>query len=152
MWLNFKEMNSLSCCCCRLSGCDSKGPLNCSGCFSASYCSRYSGERKKNILKYLKYWGFFILSLISHVHFTIREHQKQDWSAHRAACAPFKLVRKPGVGRHLVATRDISPGEVILQGGYTPAANLVVPVLVFLGCYETCTWHKQNLIVGHRYF
>ena len=129
-------MNSLSCCCCRLSGCDSKGPLNCSGCFSASYCSRYSGERKKNILKYLKYWFFFILSLISHVHFTIREHQKQDWSAHRAACAPFKLVRKPGVGRHLVATRDISPGEVILQGRYSRTVlriRIRIPFLVGSG-------------------
>ena len=41
-----------------------------------------------------------------------RAHQRAAWPQHRRHCAPFRIVTAPGVGRHLVATRDI--------GGYSP--------------------------------
>ena len=39
------------------------------------------------------------------VKYCSKEHQRQDWKTHKAQCRPFKVVRSPGVGRHLVATR-----------------------------------------------
>ena len=30
-------------------------------------------------------------------------------------CAPFRVLQKPNVGRFLIATRDIEPGELILK-------------------------------------
>ena len=36
-----------------------------------------------------------------------RAHQRAAWPQHRRHCAPFRIVTAPGVGRHLVATRDI---------------------------------------------
>ena len=44
-----------------------------------------------------------------------KECQRQDWPRHRPQCRPFRIVTSPGVGRHLVATRDIGPGEIILE-------------------------------------
>ena len=79
-----------------------------------------------------------------------KEHQKQDWSRHRRLCRPFRIVTSPGVGRHLVATRDIGPGEVIMSeppitGGprqYTSPVCLGCHAPVSLSGYrcQTCSW------------
>ena len=79
-----------------------------------------------------------------------KEHQRQDWPVHKAKCRPFKVVRSARVGRHLVATRDIRPGEVILceppvTGGprqYTPPLCLGCHRPVSLAGYRcsTCQW------------
>ena len=46
-------------------------------------------------------------------------HQKSHWkSKHRSQCCPFKIVKnpqKPELGRFVVATRDIAPGEIIME-------------------------------------
>ncbi|XP_060523200.1 uncharacterized protein LOC132700097 [Cylas formicarius] len=43
-----------------------------------------------------------------------KEHQKSHWKDHRAVCRPFEIVVDPDIGRCLVATRDLKPGDLIL--------------------------------------
>ena len=56
---------------------------------------------------------------------------------HRSgACQPFELRTKEGVGRYLVATRDIQPFEVILEDacvGWGPFVDLKI---VCLACMQ----------------
>lgn len=44
-----------------------------------------------------------------------REHQKEDWSAHKPTCQPFKVQHDDRLGRYLVASRDIRADEVVLK-------------------------------------
>ena len=45
--------------------------------------------------------------------------QRAHWkSKHKSQCCLFKIVKnpeKPELGRYVVATRDIAPGEVIME-------------------------------------
>ena len=65
-----------------------------------------------------------------------KEHQRQDWTLHKAQCRPFKVVRSPEVGRHLVATRDIRPGEVILEEPPVTGGPRQYTAPVCLGCHK----------------
>ena len=73
-----------------------------------------------------------------------KEHQRKDWARHRRQCSPFKIVSSPGVGRHLVATRDISPGEVILTEVPITCGPKQYTAPVCLGC------HKFVPLSGYR--
>ena len=73
-----------------------------------------------------------------------KEHQKKDWANHRKLCSPFKIVQKPGYGRHLVATRDIKPGEVILEEVPVTCGPKQYTAPVCLGC------HKLVSLSGYR--
>lgn len=44
-----------------------------------------------------------------------REHQKEDWMAHRMICSPIKVCHNEKVGRYYTATRNIKAGEIILR-------------------------------------
>ncbi|KAL1115615.1 hypothetical protein AAG570_005905 [Ranatra chinensis] len=44
-----------------------------------------------------------------------REHQKAHWSKHKHICKPFTVKEDGVLGRHLVATRRIRRGEVVLK-------------------------------------
>ena len=73
-----------------------------------------------------------------------KEHQREHWKVHRAQCRPFKVVRAPGVGRHLVATRDISPGEIILEEPPVTGGPRQYTAPVCLGC------HRPVSLTGYR--
>jgi len=73
-----------------------------------------------------------------------KEHQKKDWTNHRKVCSPFKIAQKSGVGRHLVATRDIQPGEVIFEEVPVTAGPKQYTPPVCLGC------HKLVSLTGYR--
>ena len=64
-----------------------------------------------------------------------KECQRQDWAKHRPRCRPFRIVTSPGVGRHLVATRDIGPGEVILEEAPITGGPRQYTAPVCLGCH-----------------
>ncbi|CAH2044084.1 unnamed protein product, partial [Iphiclides podalirius] len=50
------------------------------------------------------------------VYYCSRTHQKQGWKeGHRSKCCPYKIQFSPTQGRHMIATRDIRQGEVILK-------------------------------------
>jgi len=44
-----------------------------------------------------------------------RSHQSEDWPRHRSACSAWKVDHDPDLGRHLLATRDLAPGDVIIS-------------------------------------
>ncbi|KAJ8923004.1 hypothetical protein NQ315_001552 [Exocentrus adspersus] len=43
-----------------------------------------------------------------------KEHQKKHWKVHKSLCRPFEVTQEPEVGKCLVATRDLKPGDLIL--------------------------------------
>ncbi|KYN08068.1 Protein msta, isoform B [Cyphomyrmex costatus] len=69
-----------------------------------------------------------------------KSHQSQDWPRHRSTCNGWEIDRDPVLGRHLLATRDLAPGDVILTetplvwGPSIHDANQRVCV----GCGERC--------------
>ncbi|XP_063227189.1 SET domain-containing protein SmydA-8-like isoform X2 [Bacillus rossius redtenbacheri] len=70
-----------------------------------------------------------------------RDHQRTDWKAHRQQCKPlcFKVCEDAVLGRHLVATRDILMGEVVLKESPLVAGPAQITVPVCLGCYSILT-------------
>lgn len=44
-----------------------------------------------------------------------KSHQSQDWPRHRSTCCAWRIDRDPDLGRHLLATRDLAPGDVIFS-------------------------------------
>ncbi|XP_061718853.1 SET domain-containing protein SmydA-8 isoform X1 [Cydia pomonella] len=50
------------------------------------------------------------------VYYCSRAHQKLGWrEGHKFKCCAFKVQYSDTIGRHMVATRDIQPGEMILK-------------------------------------
>ncbi|CAH0564026.1 unnamed protein product [Brassicogethes aeneus] len=43
-----------------------------------------------------------------------KDHQKSHWKTHKTLCRPFEVQENKDIGKCLVATRDLSPGDVIL--------------------------------------
>lgn len=68
------------------------------------------------------------------VHYCSREHQKADWKSHKKMCKPFKVCTDEIFGRHLVALRDIKPGEIVLQERPLIWGPSQITVPVCLGC------------------
>nr|CAD7264050.1 unnamed protein product [Timema shepardi] len=54
-------------------------------------------------------------SACKQVAYCTKEHQKQDWKRHKEVCRPFVVCSSPEMGRHLLASRDLTPGDVILS-------------------------------------
>lgn len=44
-----------------------------------------------------------------------RSHQAEDWPRHRSACHAWEIGHDPDLGRYLLATRDLAPGDAILS-------------------------------------
>ncbi|RZB39814.1 msta, isoform B-like [Asbolus verrucosus] len=44
-----------------------------------------------------------------------KEHQKKHWKTHKLLCRPYEIISTKEVGRCLVATRDLNPGDLILS-------------------------------------
>ncbi|KAL0274822.1 UNVERIFIED_CONTAM: hypothetical protein PYX00_002854 [Menopon gallinae] len=69
-----------------------------------------------------------------------KEHQKLHWkSGHKEQCKPiFRIEVNDVLGRHLVATRDIKAGELILQEPPLIVGPKAVSLPVCLGCHSVC--------------
>lgn len=68
-----------------------------------------------------------------------KEHQRQDWPRHRPACQAWEIRENSELGRHLLASRDLSPGDVILAESplvWGPALHLDQRVCI--GCGKQC--------------
>lgn len=44
-----------------------------------------------------------------------KSHQSRDWPRHRPICCAWEIRSDSRLGRHLLATRDLMPGDVILS-------------------------------------
>lgn len=69
------------------------------------------------------------------VYYCSKEHQKIDWkNGHKACCAPFRIDANETLGRHLVATRKIKEGEVILRKSPLLSGPKMASYPMCLGC------------------
>ncbi|XP_034188747.2 SET and MYND domain containing, arthropod-specific, member 5 [Osmia lignaria lignaria] len=50
-----------------------------------------------------------------HQFYCNKEHQKQDWPRHKSICQAWVIHEDSELGRHLLASRDLDPGDVILS-------------------------------------
>lgn len=75
-----------------------------------------------------------------------KEHQKQDWrGSHKSVCKPlFRLEVNEVWGRHLLATRNISKGELIFQEPPLVIGPKAVTVPLCLGCHLPCGDKRRN--------
>ncbi len=80
------------------------------------------------------------------VSYCSREHQKADRKRHKQTCFPAVLTFSEALGNHLVATREIRKGEIILEDEpllLGPRSNLAHFAKICLGCCaEVQTDHK----------
>lgn len=68
-----------------------------------------------------------------------REHQTQDWPRHRKGCGVLALRSDSQVGRHVVATKDIPAGTLLMREVplvVYPKVSASKPVPVCVGCYK----------------
>jgi len=80
------------------------------------------------------------------------ECQKSDWPSHKPSCTkPYTVKENDIVGRYMVATRNLSPGDIILR----EKAAVVGPSLeqskpICLGCSAALTksWHLCSICQG----
>eukprot|EP00095_Tigriopus_kingsejongensis_P011425 maker-scaffold953_size76948-snap-gene-0.8 protein:Tk11425 transcript:maker-scaffold953_size76948-snap-gene-0.8-mRNA-1 annotation:"hypothetical protein DAPPUDRAFT_194440" len=87
-----------------------------------------------------------------------REHQKQHWKKHKTNCCAFKICSSSVIGRHVVATRDLRPGELVLSENPLLIAPMAYTVPICLACFKpvdgsirctTCGWPMcSDLCIG----
>lgn len=68
-----------------------------------------------------------------------KSHQSQDWPHHKSTCNPWEMCHDLNVGRCLLATRDLTPGDVILSE--TPLVwgpSIHVDQRLCVGCGKQC--------------
>lgn len=68
-----------------------------------------------------------------------KEHQKEHWPSHKNVCKPYKIERTDEMGRYMVASRDIKPGELIIKESPVVIGPRIDSVPLCLGCYKTAT-------------
>ncbi|XP_066246826.1 SET domain-containing protein SmydA-8-like isoform X1 [Euwallacea similis] len=68
------------------------------------------------------------------VYYCSREHQKSDWKKHKTTCKSYKICKDDVIGRYLVASKDIKPGEIVIQEPSLIQGPTQVTVPVCLGC------------------
>lgn len=88
------------------------------------------------------------------VSYCSKKHQKEDWKAHRPDCFPATEQYNKELGRYLVATKNISPGEKIFEEkpllsgptSYHQDAGVSSPNLrpICLGCCQVLSGTFKN--------
>ena len=63
-----------------------------------------------------------------------RDHQRQHWKVHKIQCTPCKLNISTELGYHIVASRDIQQGEIILKENPIIQGPKIVSLPSCLGC------------------
>lgn len=70
------------------------------------------------------------------VGFCARDHQLTGWVKHRPKCRPWRVQATPELGRFMVATRDVAPGELLLSDPPLLMGPKMLTEPVCLGCYR----------------
>lgn len=68
-----------------------------------------------------------------------KSHQSRDWPRHRSACIAWEIGRDANLGRYLLATRDLAPGDAILSEAplvWGPSIHATQRLCV--GCGKRC--------------
>lgn len=71
------------------------------------------------------------------------EHQKRHWPEHKNLCNPYSIERNDTLGRYLVATREIKPGEVILKEKPLVLGPRVDSAPICLTCYRPLSLYQE---------
>lgn len=92
------------------------------------------------------------------IYYCSREHQKYDWTNHKTKCSPYKMEINDILGRHLIATRNIKAGEIIMRKNPLIIGPKTASFPLCLGCHKKinidndfyrctkCNWPMCNLI------
>ncbi|XP_033608644.1 SET domain-containing protein SmydA-8 isoform X3 [Cryptotermes secundus] len=72
------------------------------------------------------------------------EHQRSHWPEHKSLCSPYSIERTDTLGRYLVATRDIKPGEVILKEKPLVVGPRVDSFPICLACYRPLPIYQES--------
>ncbi|XP_064097943.1 SET domain-containing protein SmydA-8-like [Macrobrachium nipponense] len=70
------------------------------------------------------------------VFYCSRECQKEDWKTHKGRCKPYVVQVHPVYGRHMVASRDIRAGEIIIKEQPVVIGPKQRSVPLCLGCHK----------------
>lgn len=71
------------------------------------------------------------------IYYCSREHQKLDWkNGHKTKCAPYKTETNEILGRHLIATRHIKAGEIIMKKNPLVIGPKIASFPTCLGCHK----------------
>ena len=65
-----------------------------------------------------------------------RAHQISNWKTHMKECKPYKIMQNDVLGRHLVATRDIKAGELLIEDPNLIMGPKLITEPVCLACYR----------------
>ncbi|XP_066950946.1 uncharacterized protein [Macrobrachium rosenbergii] len=68
--------------------------------------------------------------------FCARDHQLEGWVKHKPKCRPWRVASSDDLGRFMVATRDITPGELLIQDPPLLLGPKMITEPVCLGCYR----------------
>lgn len=71
------------------------------------------------------------------IYYCSREHQKMDWRNHKSKCTPYKIEVNNLLGRHLIATRNIKAGDVIMKKSPLIIGPKTACLPLCLGCHKT---------------
>ncbi len=87
-------------------------------------------------------------SSCKHVFYCSREHQRSHWRTHKEDCVamgrlPYRVERDDVLGRHLVATRDIPAGTLILNELPIVVGPRQLSKPVCLGCHKELKDEKR---------
>ncbi|XP_054268253.1 SET domain-containing protein SmydA-8-like [Macrosteles quadrilineatus] len=69
------------------------------------------------------------------VNYCNKNHQKQHWKTHKNECKCFEVATSSKLGRHMVALRNITAGEVILKESPLVCGPKVLAFAQCLGCH-----------------
>lgn len=64
------------------------------------------------------------------------DHQRADWASHRVNCVPFRVAQNELLGRHLIATRDLKVGDLVLKEKPIICGPSQITSPVCLGCLQ----------------
>lgn len=76
-------------------------------------------------------------AMCKNVHYCSKEHQIQHWKKHKQECSCYKVAESEKFGRYVVATRNISAGEVIMKENPLVIGPKVVSFPLCLGCHRS---------------
>ena len=44
-----------------------------------------------------------------------KDHQRDDWQRHKSTCRAWEIKENSELGKHLISTRDLNPGDLIIS-------------------------------------
>lgn len=79
-----------------------------------------------------------------------RGHQKQDWQKHKITCQPWEICENRELGRHLVAKRDLNPGDLIIcESPLVWGPALHTDQRICVGCGKQCMSSDRRCVKCH---